>query len=76
MVEILAFEVADAERYADVLARTASAVANDDLAAAAAELRPIAGEIWMGKLTSAGRAGADRDAAGARPRDETSRSAP
>ena len=72
-MEIFAFDAADAERYADVLARTVGAVANDDRAAAVAELRPIAGEIWMGKLSSARRAGNNRDVAGTRRRDESLR---
>ena len=70
MVEIFEFGVADAERYADLLAKTVSAVANDDLAGAADALQPIAGEIWMGKLTSAGRRVNGGSAAGARLRDE------
>lgn len=59
MVEILDFGAAEVEQYAEVLTRTAKAVARGDRNAAIAELQPIAGEIWMGRLTTVGRAGSD-----------------
>ncbi|WP_308467193.1 HNH endonuclease [Rathayibacter soli] len=53
MVDITAFDEADVEKYADVLARTVASVSEGDLIAAAAQLHPIAGEVWTGRLTSA-----------------------
>lgn len=54
MVDITAFDDADVDKYADVLERTVASVSEGDLIAATAQLHPIAGEVWMGRLTSAG----------------------
>ena len=72
MAEILTFDQADAERYADILSATVAAVVSGDLGAALEELRPISGEVWMGRIKTIGVAGAGGVAA-ARPRDETLR---
>lgn len=73
MVDILTFDIADVERYADIITKAATAVASSELTAAAAELQPIAGEIWMGRLTAAGRLGHDGSEAGNRVRNESLR---
>lgn len=52
MVDILELGAAEVERYAEVLESTARAVARDGRDAAIAELQPIAGEIWMGRVTT------------------------
>jgi hypothetical protein len=72
MVDILTFDLSDAERYADILTATVGAVADGDFAAAAESLRPISGELWMGRLKAIGKAG-DGPPAGTRPRNETLR---
>lgn len=64
MVDILSLDADDIEHYADILMATATAVANDGIEAGAAALEPIAGQIWMGKLTATSR----RDAASGEPR--------
>lgn len=64
MVDILSFDADDIEHYADILTATAIAVANDGVEAGAAALEPIAGQVWMGKLTATSR----RDAASGEPR--------
>lgn len=73
MVDILTFDIADVERYADIITKAVTAVASSELTAAAAELQPIAGEIWMGRLTAAGRLGHDGSEAGNRVRNESLR---
>jgi hypothetical protein len=71
--DILEFGDEEIERYADVLTKTVAAVARAGRDAGAAELQPIAGEIWMGRLAMAGGPSHDRDAAGGRVRNETLR---
>lgn len=66
MVEVLKFDVADIERYAGILFMTSTAVSEIGREAAAEIVRPIAGEVWMGKLKSAGKAGLGGGATGAR----------
>lgn len=66
MRQVLALDQADVERYADVLAAVAGAVARSDAPAAADALGPIAGELWHGRLTMAGTAGPGGQALGSR----------
>jgi hypothetical protein len=73
MIEVLEFNVSDVERYADVLAETVAAVADSDRSNAVNALAPIAGEVWMGRLTSVGKAGFGGAATGARVTDESLR---
>lgn len=73
MIEVLSLGGMESERYADVLSNTARAVADEGLSEASAALQPIAGEIWMGRLTTASRAGEERAAAPPRLRNETLR---
>ncbi len=63
----------DVNRYADTLARAVSTLALRGFADAAQELRPIAGEVWMGRLQSKGRSGDGGGAAGPRVTDEALR---
>ncbi len=42
------------DKYAEVLSATAAAVAREGIDAGARELGSIAGEIWMGRLTTSG----------------------
>lgn len=72
MVDILTFDWASAERYADILTSSVAAVADGDLAAASERLQPIAGEVWMGRITTT-RMAAEGAGGGARPRNETLR---
>ena len=44
MVDILTFNDADVDRYANIITKGVTAVASGELTAAAAELQPIAGE--------------------------------
>lgn len=73
MVEVLTFDVADVERYADVLTKAVAAVASEGLTAAAAQLQPITGEAWMGRLTATGKLGPGGSGAGERVRNESLR---
>ena len=73
MVDILSFDADDIEHYADILTATAIAVANNGLEAGAAALDPIAGQIWMGRLTATSRPCAASDEPRPRVRDENLR---
>lgn len=73
MVDILEFGATEVERYAEVLTNTARAVARAGRDAALAELQPIAGEIWMGRLTTVSRPGSDAIGARRRVVNETLR---
>ncbi|MEV5068709.1 HNH endonuclease [Microbacterium sp. LMI12-1-1.1] len=73
MVDILEFGAVEVERYAEVLTQTAQAVARADRDAAIAALHPIAGEIWMGRLTTANRSGSNAVRAARRVGNETLR---
>ncbi|GAA1822482.1 HNH endonuclease [Agromyces salentinus] len=73
MVDIVTFDAADVERYAGILTGAVAAVAGGDLVSAAAALQPIAGEVWMGRLTAAGKVGNREAVAGVRPRNESLR---
>lgn len=59
-MDILEFGGVEVERYTEVLAIAVRAVARASRDAAIVELQPIAGEIWMGRLTAASKSGGRR----------------
>lgn len=73
MVDVVTFDADDVERYADTLVATVSAVATSGVAAGAGALRPIAGQIWMGRLTTASNPGEVAATRRPRVRDENLR---
>ena len=52
MAHVTEFSPADIEKYANTLLRAAEWVSAGELTAAQSSLKPIAGAIWQGKLSS------------------------
>lgn len=70
MVDVVSLAPQDGERYADIIADVGSALTRGDIVHAESALRPVAGEVWMGRMPLVGRKAAE-STGGRSPRDVT-----